>query len=154
MGYYKRGKPLTFEDCEALMATARNRADGKPMANNTRLYDARLDSFALRLHDTGVPHLDCFVLRLHDTDVLRIHPDGWEINSGGWRTVTTRQRLNDFGPVGITQRDWAWYVGTPTGDVPFVDWMFVDMSGKVWRNIARYRDSLKQLRHDESEVVE
>ena len=139
MGYYKRGKPLTFEDCEALMATARNRANGKPMANNTRLYDARLDSFALRLHDT---------------DILHIHPDGWEINSGGWRTVTTRQRLNDFGPVGISQRDFVWYVGTPTGDVPFVDGMFVDMDRKVWRNIARYRDSLKQLKHDESEVVE
>lgn len=136
MGYYKRGKPLTFEDCKALIATARNHADGKPMANNTRLY----------------ARLDCFALRLHDTDVLRIHPDGWEINSGGWRTVTTKQRLNDFGPVGISQRDFTWYVGTPTGDVPFVDWMFVDKEDRnVWPNIAAYRWTLK---HDESEVVE
>jgi len=135
MGYYKRHKPLTFEDCEALMATARNRANGKPVANNTRLY----------------AHLGSFALRLHNTDILLIYPEGWQINSGGYHTVTTKQRLNDFGPVGISQRDFTWYVGTADGDVPFCDWMFVDMDRKVWPTKASYHDSLE---HDISEAVE
>jgi len=99
---YNRGHLLTYEECERLMETARSRDRGKPLANNTRLFDRG----------------DCFALQLHNTDIIRVFPDGWVLNSGRWQTVTTKQRLNDWGPVGISQRDFVWYVGTPDQDRP------------------------------------
>uniref|UniRef100_A0AB74UN48 Uncharacterized protein n=1 Tax=Caulobacter phage BL57 TaxID=3348355 RepID=A0AB74UN48_9VIRU len=38
-------------------------------------------------------------VRLHDTDVLTMTPDGRVmINTGGWNTLTTRDRINGFAP--------------------------------------------------------
>ena len=40
-------------------------------------------------------------IRLHDTDILTFHPTGLiEINTGGFNTVTTRSRMNEFLPAG------------------------------------------------------
>lgn len=40
-------------------------------------------------------------IRLHDTDILTIYPSGdFVVFTGGWNTVTTRARLNDFLPSG------------------------------------------------------
>ena len=49
----------------------------------------------------------------HSTVVLWFHPDGKIVlNSGGWQTVTTKQRMNAFLPDGVCiyQNDHAWYV--------------------------------------------
>jgi len=41
-------------------------------------------------------------VRLHATDVVTFHPDGTAtLNSGGWLTVTTKSRINDYLPGGI-----------------------------------------------------
>lgn len=41
-------------------------------------------------------------VRLHATDVVTFHPDGTvTLNSGGWLTVTTKARINDYLPGGI-----------------------------------------------------
>jgi hypothetical protein len=38
-------------------------------------------------------------VKLHATDILIFHPDGsTEYQSGGWRTPTTKNRMNEFGP--------------------------------------------------------
>lgn len=38
-------------------------------------------------------------IRLHRTDILTFHPDGSiRINTGGWNTITTRDRINAFLP--------------------------------------------------------
>lgn len=141
MGTYT-GHLLTYENCKATMDTARNRDNGKPMANNTRLYDRG----------------DCFALQLHNTDIIRVFPDGWVLNSGGWQTITTKQRLNDWGPVGISQSNFVWYVGTPDGDRRFIDGIFVanDNHRTVWDCRARYHYHLEHQAQaeDTSEVVE
>lgn len=57
-------------------------------------------------------------LRLHDTFVMTWFADGKvELNSGGWRTVTTKARINEFWPGlyvgnrgGIEQEKGVWYV--------------------------------------------
>ena len=37
------------------------------------------------------------VIRLHHTDILEFPPRGGVIfNSGGWKTVTTKSRMNEF----------------------------------------------------------
>ena len=137
---YNRGHLLTYEECERLMETARSRDRGKPLANNTRLYDRG----------------DCFALQLHNTDIIRIFPDGWVLSAGRWHTPTTKQRLNDWGPSGISQRNFTWYIGTPAGDLLFTDGMFVAKSDRtVWDSRAHYLYALEQRQpEDTSEVVE
>lgn len=41
------------------------------------------------------------VYRLHFTDIVIIHADGsFELNSGGWKTKTTKERINNYIPRG------------------------------------------------------
>jgi hypothetical protein len=49
-------------------------------------------------------------IRLHSTDVVTIYPDdAVKVNSGGWRTSTTKDRINKYSPVGVYQRNHQWY---------------------------------------------
>ena len=53
------------------------------------------------------------VIRLHRTDIVRKHPDGSStLNSDGWKTVTTKQRMNEHMPKGysLSQVKGQWYV--------------------------------------------
>lgn len=53
-----------------------------------------------------------FAVRYHNTDILTICPTGeYILDNGGWQTVTTKARLNDFGPVRIYQKKDVWYIG-------------------------------------------
>lgn len=91
---------LTYSEAQALMESARDQSRGKPLANNTRLYNRgpRL----LRRKKDGTPVYekgDTFAVELHCTDVVEIHPDGtYTLNTGGWDAVTTWQRINQYTP--------------------------------------------------------
>lgn len=51
-------------------------------------------------------------IRLHDTDVVTFLPSGEvQLNSGGWRTVTTKERINQFANTRMYQEKGVWYVG-------------------------------------------
>ena len=81
--------------------------DSKKVGNNT--YMIRLGS------DIGI--------RLHNTVVVTIHPDNtYTLNSGGWQTVTTKDRINQYSPIRVYQSKSIWYVGQ--GE-PFYDNMKV-----------------------------
>lgn len=63
---------------------------------------------------------DSIGVQLHNTIVVTIHSDGtYTLNSGGWQTVTTKQRINEYCPVRVNQRKFQWYVGDE--DIPFKD---------------------------------
>jgi hypothetical protein len=50
-------------------------------------------------------------IALHGTTVVRIHPDNSAtLNSGGWHTVTTKDRINQYSPVRVYQRKGQWYL--------------------------------------------
>lgn len=55
------------------------------------------------------------VVRLHSTDVVKFNNSFIVLNSGGWRTATTKARMNqasqEFG-LGfyVYQKDYRWYV--------------------------------------------
>lgn len=50
-------------------------------------------------------------VRLHSTEVVRYFPNGdIQLNSGGYRTVTTKDKLNVFSPARVYQRDFSWFV--------------------------------------------
>jgi len=76
--------------------TIKNR-DTKKVGNNTYLVKINPETIGVRLHNTII---------------VRIHADGsYTLNSGGWRTVTTKNRINKFCPVRVFQRNHDWYIG-------------------------------------------
>ena len=88
-----------------MMASARSPHKGKPLANNTRLYDrghrALYNKDGSRKKDSHgrFKHEDepSYAVQFHATDVVTIHPDGtFEVNTGGWNTVTTWQRIHQY----------------------------------------------------------
>jgi hypothetical protein len=55
-------------------------------------------------------------IRLHATDILTFYPNGsLQVATGGWLTITTKKRINEFLPAGmyIFSRDCAWWVKRP-----------------------------------------
>jgi hypothetical protein len=65
-------------------------------------------------------------IELHGTNVVVIHPDdSVMLNSGGWQTVTTKDRINQYSPVRVYQRDFTWYVKINGKEYPFMDGMVV-----------------------------
>ena len=72
--------------------------------------------------DTG------YKIRLHNTDILECKPNCIILNSGGWKTSTTKQRLNKYIPchlgISVSQKDFEWYVKLADGSsIPFEDGM-------------------------------
>jgi hypothetical protein len=63
-------------------------------------------------------------VRFHSTRILTFHPEGtFTVNTGGYRTVTTKQRLNALLPKGyrIYSERYVWMIGTPEGVFEFED---------------------------------
>lgn len=53
-------------------------------------------------------------IRLHQTDIITLTDENEIIvNTGGWHTVTTKARLNEYLPIGIYQKsgEWFWHHG-------------------------------------------
>lgn len=70
-------------------------------------------------------------IKLHSTYVVKIHEDGtYTLNSGGWQTHTTKDRINQYSPRKVYQRNFEWFVEVveSTGCknlFPFIDGMVV-----------------------------
>ena len=50
-----------------------------------------------------------FGVRLHDTEVVIHYPDRVVLNSGGWQTVTTKARMNDYSHIRVYSKAGVWY---------------------------------------------
>jgi len=64
----------------------------------------------------------------HRTVIIERVSNGYRLNSGGYETVTTKQRLNALMPGGyrIHQSDFRWYLTLTYGEVvPFEDGMVI-----------------------------
>lgn len=113
-----RGYPikeaLTYQTLDAMLQ-GRNKQSRK-LANNT---------YALRTAD--ILHI-----RLHDTDIITYYKNGdIALNSGGWRTPTTKDRLNAYLPFRISQDKGVWYLLLDSQEYVFADNMTVKSNGKV-----------------------
>jgi hypothetical protein len=101
---------LSYTQADSTLAAARG--GRKKLENNT--YLERIDAETI-----GV--------RLHETFVVRINRDGtYSLHTGGWMTVTTKDRINAYGPVGVSQHKGDWFLGDGT---PFVDGMTITSEG-------------------------
>jgi hypothetical protein len=93
--YYSGGESLTYETADAkLQGRCKYR---RKLANNTYL-ERNYERY--RLHTEQDPYI---AVRLHNTEIIRFYPDGRvRVNTGGWNTITTRDRLNRFMPACLT----------------------------------------------------
>ena len=106
---------LTYERAEALLATARSEVRGKPVANNTRLFRRGPDVIALRFHET---------------DVVTFHADGRiTLASGGWRTMSTKDRMNHTADITSDERIFACFESANINH-------HVDLRGTIFEGIA------------------
>lgn len=65
-------------------------------------------------------------VRLHQTEVITFYPCGLiKLRNNGWRTVTTKDRINKYSPVRIKQKRYEWTVYFNGESVPFTDGMLV-----------------------------
>lgn len=63
-------------------------------------------------------------VRYHATTIVTFYENGvTEITSGGYRTSSTKERLNRYLPSGwrIFQKDYMWMLDTPVGTEEFSD---------------------------------
>lgn len=63
-------------------------------------------------------------IRLHHTDIITHRYDGDVVlDTGGWKTPTTKDRINKFAPVSVYQQDGEWFVTQGNVTVMFYDGM-------------------------------
>lgn len=78
---------------------------------------------------------ETIAVKFHQTIIVQYMQGGIiELNTGGHRTVTTKQRINQLLPPGfrVEQRDYEWLLHTPSGTHGFADSMKVStVSGNV-----------------------
>ena len=65
---------------------------------------------------------DSIAIRLHEMDIATYYPDQKIVlNSGGWRTVTTKERMNSFSPAHVWSYDHLWTVSYRGASEKFKD---------------------------------
>ena len=94
---------MTHAEATKMVLGKRNRGQRK-IGNNTYAYieyDGRVS------------------IELHGTKVVVFSPNGLvKLNSGGYRTSTTKKRINQYSPVKVYQKNFEWFLsdGTPFED--------------------------------------
>lgn len=72
---------------------------------------------------------EVFVVRFHNTDIIKIYPDNTQvIFTGGYRTMTTKNRISEYSFTGVYQHKHVWYLRN--GD-KFYDGVRIDSDGEV-----------------------
>lgn len=91
------------------------------LAHNTRIFFEQNSGYY------GGAGAATIAVKLHGTVIVRYREDGMvELNSGGYRTVTTKQRINQLLPPGfsVEQKNFDWFLRSwKGGSIPFVDGM-------------------------------
>lgn len=101
---------MTHAEAVTMVRGKRN-ANRRKVGNNT---------YAEILHDNSVG------IMLHSTYVVKIHPDNtFTLQSGGWQTSTTKDRINQYSPVRVYQRKYEWFVTINGKEYPFMEGMVV-----------------------------
>lgn len=86
---------LTAEQWHEFIKGGRNKIS-RTVANNT----------TVRIGENGGA-----IIKLHDTDIVTIGTKGRvKLDSGGWLSVTTKERINRYTNASISQRQGVWYM--------------------------------------------
>ena len=100
----RKPKIQSYADAATYLGNKTDRPAGK---KNTRV--RRIDA-------------DTIGIVLHNTYVVTYHADGRIVlKTGGWKTVTTKQRINQFSPARVHQANFQWFAN----DIEFAEGMEV-----------------------------
>ena len=100
-----------------------NHAEGRMLLDQSRNATVKLARNTV-LRQEG----EDLIVKFWETDIIRIDPtDTYTLDSGGYRTVTTKDRFNNILPFGIYQDNGLWYVAHAGNRVMFNDGMKVRM---------------------------
>ena len=114
-----RRSRFNFAQCKEFLAAGKNPQQRK-LANNTYL---------LAIGNPTAP--EHYAIKLHDTHIVEIYPDdSVKLFTGGWQTLTTKQRINSFSPIGIYQSAGVWYLSP---DVEFFEGIHLSAAGDILR---------------------
>lgn len=98
---------LTYEKCLFTLGSR----ETKKLAGNTYLRKEGND----------------FVVRFHSTDIITIFDNGTaKIDCCGFRTATTKSRINEFTKARVYQKKGLWFVGDAA--IPFYDGIVIDVN--------------------------
>ena len=116
---------IAYEDADKVMRSGRN--GSRKLQNHT--YMKRIDE-----HTVGV--------LLHDTYVVKLHDDGsTSLDSGGWHTMTTKDRINAYLPpnvqVGSDHGIWSVYTAPIESIVRHEKKAYID---GVWTDTGTYSE--------------
>ena len=135
---------MNYKDAdEKLQGRCRER---RKLANNTYLERRSLGEIAVRLHST---------------DILTFHEDGRVVlNSGGWTTVTTKDRMNRYLPDGwhVWSERSQWLIarnGAYSNPLcTFEDRIILHANGKVrgGGSVAEWREQLRQADNERNRL--
>jgi len=117
------------QDWKDYISKGKNKTS-RPIANNT----------TVRLVEGGV------AIKLHNTDIVTMLDNGKTIlSSGGWRTHTTKERLNEYTRSGISQKLGVWYMRDKS---LFYDGIELDINGDVIKpqNTEKYEKELIKIK--------
>ena len=115
------GRPGRVSNAEILRGVDYLPGTAKRIANNTIRFETL---------DTDKTLLQVF--RHRGTDVVTYAPatGHYILNSGGWQTLTTKDRINRFSPARLYQSKHEWFIDDRAGKpVEFEDGMTVDNEG-------------------------
>ena len=109
-----------------LKATPKNYAEALEVLNGKSSMRLGNNTY-LENHENGV-----IAVRLHNTNIVVFYAHGRvELYSGGYQTVTTKERMNQFIAGRVIQSNWTWryvyphFMGGENVAVPFEDGMFI-----------------------------
>ena len=130
----------SFKECREYLDKGKNRKNtmDRPIANNTRIEQLDDGTIGIKLHDT-------YIVKYYSNEGNpKWDSDTIQLNSGGWRTVTTRDRMNRFCPLHVwteksvmyvSQSNWYEIHNNPNESkiYHFEDRMFFQPDGTVWK---------------------
>lgn len=84
---------------------------------------------------------ETIAVRLHQTDVVTYRADGSiTLDTGGWFTVTTKDRMNRFTPFGVSSRRGEWQVASRNPD--YDPDTYDPDTNPYWGDTVPYRDGM------------
>jgi hypothetical protein len=89
---------------------------------------------------------DSINIRLYDTNIIKFFPDGRIVlDSGKYRTVTTKDRINQFSPVNIRQEKSKWYIMYNNRESVFYDGITVK-NGRIIKPLKEDRKTDRYIK--------
>lgn len=98
----------SFKECREYLdkGIRKKKTMDRPIANNTRVIQIDDGTIGIKYHNT-------FIIKYYSNELngVKIHDgDSIQYNSDGWLTVSTKERMNRFGPYHVWSERHIWYI--------------------------------------------